>query len=90
MVLAAHAKLNLDLRVLARRPDGRHEISSLIQAISLHDLLEMQAAAVTALEVTGFNAPVDESNLVLKAVRALEMAAGRAYRDGLIPARPGG
>jgi 4-diphosphocytidyl-2-C-methyl-D-erythritol kinase len=64
--------------VLGSRPDGRHEISTLMQAISLHDLLELERTSVTALEVNGFNVPVDESNLVLKALRALEMAAARS------------
>jgi 4-diphosphocytidyl-2C-methyl-D-erythritol kinase len=64
--------------VHGRRPDGRHEISTLIQAISLHDLVELEPATVTTLHVSGFNLPVDESNLALRALRALEVAAGRA------------
>jgi 4-diphosphocytidyl-2-C-methyl-D-erythritol kinase len=64
--------------VLGRRPDGRHEISTVLQAISLHDLLELEPASVTSLNIIGFNLPVDESNLALKALRALEAVAGRA------------
>jgi 4-diphosphocytidyl-2-C-methyl-D-erythritol kinase len=78
LVLPAYAKLNLELRVLGHRPDGRHEMSSVLQAISLHDLLDLEPASVTSLDVIGFNLPVDESNLVLKALRALEAVVGRA------------
>ena len=63
--------------MLGRREDGRHEISTLMQAISMHDLLQLERAAVTGLESNGFNVPMDESNLVLKALRALEAAAER-------------
>ena len=37
--LPAHAKINLFLRVLGRRPDGYHEIRTLFQTITLHDRL---------------------------------------------------
>ncbi|MEW6233614.1 MAG: 4-(cytidine 5'-diphospho)-2-C-methyl-D-erythritol kinase [Chloroflexota bacterium] len=35
----AYAKINLTLDILGRRPDGYHEIASVMQAISLHDTL---------------------------------------------------
>jgi 4-diphosphocytidyl-2-C-methyl-D-erythritol kinase len=37
----ALAKLNLDLRVLARRPDGYHELRTIFQTISLADTLDL-------------------------------------------------
>ncbi len=76
LALPAHAKLNLELRVLGARPDGQHEVDTLIQAISLHDLLLASAAPATTLELDG-EAPAGEANLVLKAARALEELAGR-------------
>ena len=33
----AHAKVNLDLRVLGTRPDGYHELRTVFQTIELHD-----------------------------------------------------
>ncbi len=80
--MAAHAKLNLSLEVRGRRSDGMHEISSLMQAISLHDLVEVSPAGTTKLilEDGGGGAegvPGGEDNLVLRAAATLERHAGR-------------
>ena len=39
--LPAFAKVNLCLHVLGRRPDGYHELRTLFQSITLHDVLEL-------------------------------------------------
>ena len=75
--LPAHAKLNLELRVIGPRPDGTHEIETVFQAISLHDMLQLEVADETSLEVMAGDAPAGPENLVLRAVGALEAAAGR-------------
>jgi 4-diphosphocytidyl-2-C-methyl-D-erythritol kinase len=72
LALPAHAKLNLSLAVLGVRADGYHELRTRFQAISLHDLLIVERAAHTTLQ--GGTGPDD---LVLRAQRALEQAAGR-------------
>jgi 4-diphosphocytidyl-2-C-methyl-D-erythritol kinase len=72
LAVAAHAKLNLSLEVHGRRPDGFHEITTAFQAISLHDLLIVEPADTT--DLTG---GTQEDDLVLRAQRALEAAAGR-------------
>jgi 4-diphosphocytidyl-2-C-methyl-D-erythritol kinase len=77
LAVAAHAKLNLSLSVHGRLPDGRHQVSTVLQAISLHDLLLVDRAPATSLDVTG-DAPSDPSNLVLRAQAALAQAAGRS------------
>jgi 4-diphosphocytidyl-2-C-methyl-D-erythritol kinase len=41
--LRAYAKLNLSLKVLGKRPDGYHDIDSIMQSISLHDEIELKA-----------------------------------------------
>jgi 4-diphosphocytidyl-2-C-methyl-D-erythritol kinase len=71
LALPAHAKLNLDLAVTGRRSDGYHELRTRFQAISLHDLLLIEPADETSL-VGGLS-----DDLVLRAQRALERAAGR-------------
>ena len=76
--LPANAKLNLELRVSGSRPDRDHEIDTLLQAISLHDMVQMEVADETSLEVIAGDAPTGSANLILKAVAALEVAAGRA------------
>src|SRR2546423_12681590 len=72
LALPAHAKLNLELAVLGVRPDGYHELRTRFQAISLHDLLLVEPAAATSLEGGS-----GHDDLVLRAQRALERAAGR-------------
>lgn len=71
LALPAHAKLNVDLAVAGRRPDGYHEVRTTLQAISLHDLLVVESAGSTEL-VGGL-----DDDLVLRAQRALEEAEGR-------------
>lgn len=78
---AACAKVNLWLRILGRREDGFHEIETRMLEVALADELEM---AVTARPGVDFQCsepgvPVNESNLVLKAVRLLEAETGRAF-----------
>lgn len=71
----APAKLNLELRVLGRRPDGSHEVDTVIQAIDLCDRLSMTPAAESSLEAQGsFAVPVEE-NLVLQAATAIGLTA---------------
>jgi len=73
----APAKINLTLRVLARRSDGYHEIESLVAFASLADVLSFTPARTLQLAVRGPTAELAgpiEDNLVLKAAQAL--AAG--------------
>lgn len=77
LALPARAKLNLSLAVTGARPDGNHDIDTVLQAIDLHDLLEAEAAPATSLEVEG-DAPAGPENLVLKALAQLERELGRA------------
>ncbi|MFY9587774.1 MAG: 4-(cytidine 5'-diphospho)-2-C-methyl-D-erythritol kinase, partial [Actinomycetota bacterium] len=79
MKLLAPAKINLYLWVGARRADGLHEIESVMQSVSLADELTVTPSDVVSLDVEPPGAaPEDESNLVVKAVRALGPSAPAA------------
>jgi 4-diphosphocytidyl-2-C-methyl-D-erythritol kinase len=70
---AAPAKVNLTLRVLMRRPDGYHDLASLVAFATVSDELSLEPAAAVELEVGGPMGPaagVKSDNLVLKAARA--------------------
>ncbi len=94
----APAKINLFLRVLGRRDDGFHDLESLIVRIALPvalaDRLEIHADADPDFTTLSFSldvggdpslargVPVDESNLVLKAAKALAERTGtRGFAD---------
>ena len=65
------AKLNLDLRVLYKRPDGYHELRTIFQTITLEDRLsvEFERARRTRIELESSVEIPD--NLVLRAAHAV-------------------
>ena len=75
LTLRAYAKINLTLEVLAKRPDGYHEISTILQAISLADTLTFQPNKTLDFRcnVPSLQTP---DNLVLKAARLLQQTTG--------------
>jgi 4-diphosphocytidyl-2-C-methyl-D-erythritol kinase len=76
--IRAHAKINLDLRVLGTRADGYHELRTVFQAIALHDVVEcVPEEGAFAIECTVPGVPLDESNLVWRAAQALWHALRR-------------
>lgn len=84
MIRSAPAKFNRFLSVLGRRPDGFHDlelVTTVLDGVSgLTDTLEGEPADALGLVLSGPAAEgleVDESNLVLRAWRLLERAAGR-------------
>jgi 4-diphosphocytidyl-2-C-methyl-D-erythritol kinase len=72
----APAKLNLTLEVLGRRPDGFHEIRSLVAfAEDVGDRLTLGPGRFSATETTGpFAAGISDGNLVDKAFAAISAA----------------
>jgi 4-diphosphocytidyl-2-C-methyl-D-erythritol kinase len=87
MTVRAHAKVNLDLRVLGTRPDGYHELRTVFQSIELHDTLVCEdRPGVFALKCRRPGVPLDSSNLVWRAASSLWAALGRAGepRDTLV------
>jgi 4-diphosphocytidyl-2-C-methyl-D-erythritol kinase len=73
----APAKLNLFLHVVARRPDGYHDLQTLFQLIDLADDIRIQVRADAVIERQAGPAGVPpEADLGVRAARALQAAAG--------------
>ncbi len=74
----AHAKVNLDLRVLGTRPDGYHELRTVFQTIELHDVVTCWARkGPLTLKCKAASVPLDHTNLVWRAAATLWTALGR-------------
>ena len=75
----AYAKVNFTLEVLGRRPDGYHEVHTVLQTVSLHDRLTFDPATDISVEcsIPALSGP---DNLAWKAALALKEATG--YTDG--------
>lgn len=74
--MLAPAKLNLSLRILHKRPDGFHEIDTLMVKLpDLADELTFTPAESLTLTCDKPEIPTDDSNLVIKAANALANAA---------------
>ena len=80
---AAHAKLNLFLRILSRESDGYHGLETLFCRVSLADELtaERRDAPGVTLEVSGAATGPDEENLAVRAARMVLDATG--HRTGI-------
>jgi len=91
ITLRAPAKLNLSLAVIGRRPDGFHEIESLLVPVDLADTLTIRTAAPPGIRLSvrfagelatargrplARDVPTDATNLVVKAAAALATRAG--------------
>jgi 4-diphosphocytidyl-2-C-methyl-D-erythritol kinase len=71
----APAKLNLELAVRGLRPDGYHEVETVLQAIDLCDRLSIAPAASSTLLVSGFGVASGPDNLVLRAAAEVGLLA---------------
>lgn len=77
LTLQAPAKLNLSLRVLGKRADSFHEIdTTMVKLPGLNDQLAFRESSEFSFQCEHPGIPNDETNLVVKAVRAYEVAAG--------------
>ncbi len=83
----AWAKINLTFEVLGRRRDGYHEVVTIMQAISLCDVItfEPYQDVLLSCDVAELASP---NNLVFRAARLMQ-AAARAPRGAAISLRKG-
>ncbi len=86
MILHPHAKINLGLRILRRRPDGYHDIESCMLPIGWADRLTVDIAAEAtedSYEIAGLASELPiQRNLIYKAVQLL-----RAHYPEIPPLR---
>ncbi len=77
--ILAPAKVNLFLEILKKRPDGYHEIRSLMQAVGLFDSLWIRAGTGgREIRCPGYPELENEDNLVLLAISLLEKELDRS------------
>ena len=70
--LRSLAKINLDLRVLHKNPDGFHELRTVFQTISLADTIDIEFEAGAPDGSSRIDDPVGiPDNLILRAARAV-------------------
>lgn len=82
VVRLAPAKVNLTLAVLGTRPDGFHDLHSVMVPLDLADRLSVSLlppGGADALHVTGFDPGPPADNLVLRAIAAARRRARGAW-----------
>ena len=82
MKIAAYAKVNFTLEVLGLRPDGYHDLRSVVVPVSLADEVLLGSAAEVTLECDGCGVPTladigTEKNLAVRAARLMQRVSGR-------------
>lgn len=79
MQVLAHAKINLSLEVVGRRPDGYHEVVTVLHTIGLADRLTFEPSDSLELhcDAPGMS---NEQNLVWQAARLLQRETGASSR----------
>jgi 4-diphosphocytidyl-2-C-methyl-D-erythritol kinase len=75
MTVKAYAKINWTLEVLGVRPDGYHDLRSIVLPVALHDLVALDDADEVTCFTEGLDVP-QERNLAYRAAVALKNATG--------------
>ncbi len=71
--IKAPAKINIGLKVISKRRDGYHNLSTLFYPINdLYDVLKFELAENFSFQCDNPNIPNDDNNLVVKAKNILE------------------
>ena len=73
ITLPSFAKINLSLRILGRRPDGYHEIQTVLQTVSVRDDLtfSLHSGGEIRFSCDKAGLPTDQRNLVVRAALRL-------------------
>ena len=89
MQVPSYAKINWSLRVIGKRDDGFHDIETIFQTISLHDTMTFTPSGRFALTCSDPSIPIDETNLVARAARAIGVDGVAIHIEKRIPAAGG-
>lgn len=71
ITVRSYAKINWSLRITGKRPDGFHDLETVFQTISLCDELTFREADTLSLTCDDPTIPTDDTNLVIRAARAV-------------------
>jgi 4-diphosphocytidyl-2-C-methyl-D-erythritol kinase len=92
----AYAKINLTLAVLGKRPDGYHELASVMQTIALHDTLRIEVTTdgeiTCTTDVSELQTPDNlayRAALLLRAEGAISDLGARIELRKAVPAQAG-
>lgn len=79
LAITVPAKINLWLEVLRKRPDGYHDISSLMLPLAVYDHIELEPAGDDGIRVECDHpqVPKDETNLAWRAAQAYLARSGQ-------------
>jgi len=79
ILVMAPAKINLSLLIAGKRPDGFHEIRTIMAKVNWYDELLLESGDKEGIELTctgKYYAPVGSDNLVYRACQLLSQKAG--------------
>jgi 4-diphosphocytidyl-2-C-methyl-D-erythritol kinase len=78
VILKAPAKINLFLEITGKRPDGYHDIESIMQTVSLYDEISAEETrnGEISVECDDNNIPSGSGNIAYKAAKALKERFG--------------
>ena len=68
----AYAKINLCLDVVGKREDGYHDLKMIMVPINFYDVLEMEFAKQTTLELNRDYLPINDKNTIIKAIHIMQ------------------
>ncbi|MDE6149695.1 MAG: 4-(cytidine 5'-diphospho)-2-C-methyl-D-erythritol kinase, partial [Ruminococcus sp.] len=70
--IKSYAKLNLFLEITGKREDGYHLLKSVMQSVSLFDILEFSSSEGDGIEIVSDikDIPLNEKNLIWKSIEA--------------------
>ncbi len=78
MLIPSPAKLNIRLKVTGRRPDGYHELVSIMVPVTLFDQIKLETGQSPGITISssGFSVPVNDDNLACRAAKAFFSKTG--------------